>query len=149
MSAAEHKAAMRRIPTEVFNQGSLAVADVVIAPDYVEHVPLPPGFPTGVEGFKQFVAALRQAFPDFQYTVEDELAEGERVVLRLTARGTHRGAFQGLPPTGKQVSWTELFGAAAPAASSSNIGPTSISWACCSSSGSSRRRGSPANPTLR
>ncbi len=108
MSTDENKAAMRRIPLEVYNQGQLDVADEVLAAEYTEHVPLPPGWPSGIAGLKQYVSMLRSAFPDFQYTVEDELAEGDKVVFRLTARGTQHGEFLGMPPTGKQATWTEM-----------------------------------------
>ena len=108
MSTEANKAIIRRIPDEVFTQGNLAVADQVVAADYREHVPLPPGFPTGLAGLKQFVTLLRAAFPDFQYTIDDEIAEGDRVAIRVTARGTHQGEWFGIPATGKTVSWTEL-----------------------------------------
>ena len=62
MASDEIKARMRRIPLEVFNQGNLAVVDEVVAPDYIEHA-LPPGFPSGLEGLKAFVSAVRAAFP--------------------------------------------------------------------------------------
>jgi predicted ester cyclase len=108
MSTEENTARMRRIPEEVFNRGDLAVADELFAADYAEHFPLPPGFPTGVAGLKAFVAGLREALPDFRYTLEDEIAVGDKVVQRLTGRGTMRGAFLGMPPTGKQATWTEI-----------------------------------------
>lgn len=103
----QNKAICRRIPLEVFNTGNLPIADEVFAADYVEHAVVP-GFPKTLVGFKQFVMALRTAFPDFQYTIEEELAEGDRVVQRLRAHGTQRGAFLGLPATGKQATWTEI-----------------------------------------
>ena len=59
MSAEENKRALRRIPEELFNNGDMAVADEVVAADYIEHVPLPPGIPEGVEGLKVFVGAFR------------------------------------------------------------------------------------------
>jgi predicted ester cyclase len=108
MSSEANKAIIRRIPDEVFTQGNLAVADEVIAADYCEHIPLPPGFPTGLAGLKHFVTLLRAAFPDFQYTIDDEIAEGDRVAIRVTARGTHQGDWFGIPATGKTVSWTEM-----------------------------------------
>jgi steroid delta-isomerase-like uncharacterized protein len=55
-----------------------------------------------------YVAALRDAFPDVHITIEDQVAEGDRVVTRWTARGTHTGAFQGIPPTGKRGSMTGI-----------------------------------------
>ena len=107
MSAEEHKARVRRIPEEMFNRGNLAVADEVIAPDLIEHAALPPGWPSGLAGVKQYVTTLRAAFPDFRYTVEDEIAEGDKVAVRLTARGTHQGEWFGIPATRKQATWTE------------------------------------------
>jgi predicted ester cyclase len=82
VSVEDNKALIRRIPEEVYNEGNLAVSDEVIAADYVEHFPLPPGWPSGLEGLKQFISVLRAAFPDFRYTVEDEIAEGEKLVER-------------------------------------------------------------------
>ncbi len=107
MTTEENKACARKIPEELFNQGKLAIADEVIAADYVEHVSTP-GFPGGVAGLKQFVTALRAAFPDFHYTVDEEIAEGDKVVQRLTAQGTMQGAFAGMPPSGKHATWTEI-----------------------------------------
>ncbi len=104
----ENKALIRRIPEELYNEGNLAVADEVMAADYVEHFPLPPGWPSGLEGLRQFVTMLRTAFPDFRYTIEDEIAEGDMVVIRLTASGTQRGEFMGIPPTGNRATWTEI-----------------------------------------
>ena len=106
MSIEENKARMLRIPLEVFNQGKLGVIDEVMAADFIEHA-APPGYPSGLPGLRQFVTELRAAFPDFKYTPEDSIAEGDRVVLRLTARGTMKGAFAGMPATGKQATWSE------------------------------------------
>ena len=107
MASEESKANMRRIPLEIFNQGNLAVVDEVVAPDYIEHA-LPSGFPSGLEGLKVFVSAVRAAFPDYHYTIDDEVTEGDTVVQRLTARGTMTGGFMGMPATGKSASWTEI-----------------------------------------
>ena len=108
MSTEENKVLFRRIPQEVINTGALERADQVIAPDYVEHLPLPPGTPPGLAGFRQFWTAFLAAFPDLRYTVEDLVAEGDRVAGRVTVTGTHRGAFMGLPATGKRATWTEI-----------------------------------------
>jgi steroid delta-isomerase-like uncharacterized protein len=62
----------------------------------------------GREGIKQFYATLRAAFPDIHFTIEDQIAEGDRVVTRWTARATHTGEYQGIPPTGKQFSLTGI-----------------------------------------
>jgi predicted ester cyclase len=108
MSAEQNKALLRSIPEEMFNKGNLALAGEVFAADYIEHASLPPGTPAGLEGFKVFVSTLRAAFPDFHYTVEDDIAEGDKVVQRVTARGTQKGEFMGMPATGKQATWTEI-----------------------------------------
>ncbi|HEY3230529.1 MAG TPA: ester cyclase [Roseiflexaceae bacterium] len=107
MSTEAYKTMIRRVPEELFNRWNLDVADEVFAPDYIEHTPLPPGFPTGLPGIKTWVTLLRAAFPDFRYTVEDSIAEDDKVVLRLTAQGTQKGEFLGMPATGMGATWTE------------------------------------------
>jgi steroid delta-isomerase-like uncharacterized protein len=107
MSAQENKAIVRRFIEEVFNQRNVEAVDTYMASDYVDHV-VPPGVPPTRAGFKQFISMFLAAFPDFHYTIEDELAEGDRIVQRLTARGTQRGEFQGIPATGKQATWSEI-----------------------------------------
>lgn len=107
MSTEENKALARRIPLEAFNEGNAAVFDEVVTADADDHLP-PPGLPPGREGYKQFVTMLHAAFPDIRYTVNEEVAEGDKTMHHTTARGTHSGAFLGLPPTGKQVTWDEM-----------------------------------------
>ena len=102
MSAEELKAIFRRVFEEVYNQGKLNVADEIYAADYVLHNPASPEI-RGPEALKQFFAMYRAAFPDLHYTVEDLIAEGDKVVARWTATGTHQGELMGIPPTGKQV----------------------------------------------
>ena len=107
MSAGENKAIARRIPLEVFNAlGNLAVLDEVLAADFVDHS-LPPDVPPGVEGIKQLARTWLAAFPDCQYTVEVDFAEGDLVAHRVTGRATMTGEFMGMPPTGKTATWTE------------------------------------------
>ena len=103
MSPEELKAHARRVPEELLTQGDLSVADAVFAPDLVHHGPIPHA--PGVAGAKQFALALRRAFPDLCAIVEDEIAEGDWVVQRLTLSGTHRGEYCGLPPTGRRATW--------------------------------------------
>lgn len=103
----ENKALARRLPLEGFNQGNAAAFDEVVAVDANDHLP-PPGLPPGREGYKQFTAILRAAFPDIHYTVNEEIAEGDKMMHHTTARGTHRGEFLGIPPTGKQITWDEM-----------------------------------------
>lgn len=97
----ENKAIARRFYAEVFGQGNMSVVDDLIASDFVDHNPPGPGFAPGREGVKQVVGMFRSAFPDLQFAAEDQIAEGDKVVSRLTAKGTHRGEFAGVPATGK------------------------------------------------
>ena len=103
MSAEENKAKTRRFMDEVFNKGNLAVADELLAPNLIDHNPFP-GQPPGVEGLKQAMVALRQAFPDLHVTVDEMLSDGDKVVIRSTMKGTHKGTFMNIPATGKQIS---------------------------------------------
>ena len=91
---------------EGFHQRNLAVFDELMAPDYVWHIASTTV--RGRESAKQLIAQFLTAFPDGHYTIEDMIAEGDRVVVRQTFRGTHKGDFMGIPPTGKQVSVTEI-----------------------------------------
>lgn len=99
----QNKTLVRRGVEEIWNQGHFAVADEVVASDFVAHATSMNGKIMGREAITQYFAALRSAFPDLEFTIEDHIAEGSRVVTRWTARGTHRGDFQGIPATGKQV----------------------------------------------
>jgi steroid delta-isomerase-like uncharacterized protein len=102
MSLAENKATARRGWEEIWNKGDLTIAPEHYAPTYVSHMPGNPDL-HGPEGHNQLVMMYRTAFPDLHFTVEDQIAEGDKVVNRVTARGTHLGEFRGIPPTGKQV----------------------------------------------
>lgn len=103
----ENKALTRRFVDEVINQGNLDVIDKLMAPDYVEHNPFP-GQAPGIEGLKQMFAMMRAAFPDLHSATEDMIAEGDKVVMRAMTRGTHKGEFMGIAPTGKQITMTEI-----------------------------------------
>jgi predicted ester cyclase len=102
MSLEENKAKMRRFHEEVLNRGNLSVVDELLTTDFVEHA-APPGTAPGAEGVKQMIMMFRTAFPDLHLTEEDWIAEGDKVVCRYTIRGTHKGEFMGIAPTGKQV----------------------------------------------
>lgn len=108
MSTEQNKATMRAIPEQIFNLGNIDAADRLFAANYIEHVPVIPGLPPGVAGLKVYVTAVRSAFPDLRLTVEDLVAEGDRVVMRASVTGTHKGELMGIPPTGKQATWTEI-----------------------------------------
>jgi steroid delta-isomerase-like uncharacterized protein len=99
MSVEENKAIFRRIVEEGFNKGNLAIVDELVATDHLNHS----DNVHGPEEYKQFITVYRTAFPDLQMTVEDQIAEGDKVVNRWTARGTHKGELMGIPPTGKQM----------------------------------------------
>ena len=73
----------------------------------IEHSPLP-GQAPGAEGLKQIMGMFFAAFPDLHGTIEDEITEGDKLVQRMTSRGTHKGDFMGIAPTGKQVTFTEM-----------------------------------------
>ena len=101
MSAENNKTIVRRLFEEVM-KGNLAIADELIATDYVQHSVF--GIPNGREGFKQFFMAFAAAVPDAHFVIEDVIAEGDKVVTRLTVTGTQTGTLQGIPPTGKKFS---------------------------------------------
>lgn len=104
----ENEAVVRRAFEEIA-QGKLEVADEIIAPEFVRH-DLGANFPdvTGPEGVKRLIGALRVAFPDIETTFEDVISGGDRVVVRFTARATHKGPFQGVAPTGRRVEWAGI-----------------------------------------
>lgn len=101
-SVAANKAVVRRFFTEVWGGGSEAVAQELLADAYVGHMTGSPA-PLDRAGWLAFFREFRVAFPDAQFTIEDMIAEGDRVVMRLTMRGTHRGVFNGIAATGKSV----------------------------------------------
>jgi steroid delta-isomerase-like uncharacterized protein len=106
MSVEQNKTIADRLPTEI-SKGNFAIFDEVIDPKAVDHA-LPPGMPQTVEGTKMFFTAFRAAFPDLKYKIEDTIAEGDYVVQRTTGTGTMKGAFQGMPASGKSATWSEI-----------------------------------------
>jgi steroid delta-isomerase-like uncharacterized protein len=100
--ADDHKAIIRAFIAGL-NEGDLSVIDRYMAPEFADHDPGRAGLPPGIEGFKQFFAAMKQAFPDTMVIPEDMVAEGDKVAVRFTVRGTHRGEFMGIAPMGKEV----------------------------------------------
>jgi steroid delta-isomerase-like uncharacterized protein len=107
MSTEENRNLTERFYAEVWNKGNLdAVADL-LSGDFVDHA-APPGFPPGPEGAKQVFMMYRGAFPDFRLSVEDVIAEGDKVVARWVTQGTHQGELMGIPPTGKRVTVTGI-----------------------------------------
>ena len=101
MSTETNKALIRRIFEEGMNGGRPDVYDETVAPDYVNYdfpAPAP-----GLEGFKLVDAMFKAAFPDMRVTIEEEIAEGDKVATRGYFSGTHKGEFMGIPPTGKTI----------------------------------------------
>ena len=102
MSVEENKAIVRRFYEEL-SKGDMAAADELIASNVVDHDQNPETVVRGPESFKRMAALVRTTFPDIHFTVEDEVAEGDKVAVRWTMRGAHKGEFMGVPGTGKQV----------------------------------------------
>lgn len=102
----QNKRIARQVFEDIQSEGNTALVDKIVALDYVGHTP--PADIHGPEGARQFTVMLRAAFPDMRVTVEDQIAEGDRVATRWTFRGTHEGDFQDIPATGKQVTMSGI-----------------------------------------
>jgi len=106
MSEEGNKTLVRRFYEECFNQRNLALVDELCSTTHVFHNP--PTTLRGRDEFKQLLSLYITAFPDARFTVEDQIAEGDRVASRYTFRGTHQGELMGIAPTGKQVTVTGM-----------------------------------------
>ncbi len=105
----ENKRISRRVVEEAFSQGNVDVIDELVGENFMNHDPAsPPDLLPGREGLKQLVRFYKTAFPDAQVTVEDQIAEGDKVATRYTGQGTHQGDFAGIPATGRQVTVTGI-----------------------------------------
>jgi len=104
MSAEQNKEIFRKLVEQALTGGNMSAVDELLAPDFIEHEELPPGIPRDREGFKQLTSMLSSAFPDFKATIDDVIAEEDKVVARMTWSGTQKGEFMGIPPTGKRIS---------------------------------------------
>ncbi len=100
----QNKAIIRRYYEDLWNRWDLALADELISPDITFRGSLGVAV-KGLDGFKQYVNLVRAAFPDFHNTIEESIAEGDKVVARLTYSGTHRGKLWGIAPTGRQITY--------------------------------------------
>lgn len=103
----QNKAIVRRLIEEAW-KGNLDVIDELVDRDYVGYDPSNPEPVRGPEGMKEFVTTYRTAFPDANITIEDQIAEGDKVVTRWTGRGTHEGDLMGIAPTRKQATVTGI-----------------------------------------
>ncbi len=101
MSAEENKAIARRA-YDAINRNDLDALEEMVDSDITDHDPAP-GQGPGLEGVKQYFSSLHAAFPDVHMDVEDMIAEGEKVVARVSVSGTHQGEFLGIEPTGNRV----------------------------------------------
>ena len=101
MSTEQNKSIVRRWIEEGWNAGNAGVVDQFYAPDVVQHDPGSPAPVTSSAALKQYVSVFLTAMPDLHFTVDDLLAEGDKVVWRFTARGTQTGPLMNLPPTGR------------------------------------------------
>jgi serine phosphatase RsbU (regulator of sigma subunit) len=97
-----NKAIFRRYIEEVWNQSNLEVVDEIFD-RYISHQPDGPTLERGPEDVKRFVSEFRAAFPDLRVNIDEQLAEGDRVMIRATFRGTHQREFRGMAPTGKEI----------------------------------------------
>jgi steroid delta-isomerase-like uncharacterized protein len=103
MSAEDNRALVRRFYEDAWNKHNPAVVDEIYRADFVDRSPDIPGIPHTREGLKLFMGVYLRAFPDANITIEDQLADGDRVVTRWTGRGTQTGEFMDMPPSGKRV----------------------------------------------
>jgi steroid delta-isomerase-like uncharacterized protein len=98
----DHAAVVRRFATEVITQGQMDLAAQFVSEDVVEQVPFP-GQGPGLEGLKDTLRGMRAAFPDLNFSIEEQVSEGDKVASRFEWTGTHHGEFLGVPATGRQV----------------------------------------------
>ncbi len=103
-----NRALWRSVPEKIFNERNYDLVDEVFGEDYIEHAPIPPGYPSGRESVKHHFKAVIAAFPDAEMTVNLALADDDEFVAGyITVRGTHLGTFMGIPATGRTITWTE------------------------------------------
>jgi predicted ester cyclase len=102
----QNKTLARRWFEDLFSRGDLDAANEILSADFVDH--LTRGDERGLEELKYYVTVYRTAFPDIQDTVEDIVAEGDKVVVRRTSHGTHQGEFMDVAPTGRHVTFTRM-----------------------------------------
>lgn len=105
MPTNENKLIIRRYIEEIINTGNTDTIGEFISPEYTE-VYEGKRYPLGISGAKEHIAGVRRTYPDLTLTVEQQIAEGEWVATSITARGTHRGIWMGIEPTGKVLTYT-------------------------------------------
>jgi predicted ester cyclase len=109
MAPEHNKRLARRALEEIYAKGDLELADALVHPDFVDHEPAHPGQPTGPESVKQTVRRLHDTFGDLRFEIEDEIAEGDKVVQLVTMSGRHTGPLMGREPTGREFAVRHMY----------------------------------------
>lgn len=104
----KNKELIKRAAREIWNAGNFENVEKIVSSDFIVHAPNPDEEVHGPEGVRLFYTQLREAFPDIQFSISEQIAEGDRVVTHLKVEGTHQGEFMGIPPTGKKFSVTAI-----------------------------------------
>ncbi len=104
----KNKELIRALAEDVIHRGDLERIPEFFAPNYMPHDPSNPGRMGGIEGAVRFISMLHAGMSDIRYTIEDLIAEGDKVVYRWLLRGTHTGTFMGIPPTGNTIAITGI-----------------------------------------
>lgn len=104
----QNKTIVQQYFGETWNQGKLEVLDELLDPGYINHTPSVPNPPPGPEGLKPIVAAIRKAFPDLHYAIQDIVVNDSMAVARVLMTGTQTDSLFGLPPTGKKISVNQI-----------------------------------------
>ena len=107
MSLEQNKSLVLRYVEQVLNEGKFEAFKDLLSPNYRRHI-TPAAAPLTAEEQKKRLSGIRAAVPDIHLTVEDVIAEGDRVAFRMTLQGTHQGTFQGIAPTNKKVTVSAL-----------------------------------------
>src|SRR5262245_44719958 len=103
-----NKATVRRLYLEALSQGDLAVIDEIYAPDAELHLPGTPQDPFGPAPIRQLFAMMHMTYPGIRATIEDLVAEGDKVVARVTLNRAHDGQMLGVAPQAREISWTRI-----------------------------------------
>lgn len=103
MSTEQNKAIQRRFQ-DIWNQGDFIIIKEIWDKDFINHNVEA----KGLEAIKQYITVYRNAFPDVEFKINDQIAEGDKVVMHFTITGTHKGEFQGIAPTGKAIKMTGI-----------------------------------------
>ena len=122
MSAEDNKAVIRRLIDAVYNEGNLDVVDELVAPDVFNH-PAVPEHRHGTDGFKHVIEWVRTIGPDTRYHIDDIIAEGDKVAVRMTVSGTHTGPIGDIPPQARASRSTTSIGSVLLTGRSLSYGP--------------------------